>query len=302
MAEITAQAVKALRDQTGAGMMDCKRVLLDAEGDLKRAGELLRERGLAKAGKREGRATSEGADRHRRVSKFGGRASSSSAARRTSWPSTDEVPVRARRRAGARPWPRMRAWTPRTRCSTTPRSTARRSEDRVTAAIAKLGENIVIKRAERVGVDGSRNRGRLRARRRQARRARRPGRPRLPGAEFSRWPRTCHARGRGRRSHAGGGEPRRRRSPDLLEKPSGSIYRNQAAQEGKPEKVIDRIVEGKDQEVRIKEIALVDQSLREGPRSLRGKELLGDVGRTEPARRSRVAGFKRFRLGESSEA
>ena len=60
MAEISAQAVKALREQTGAGMMDCKKVLADAGGDLKRAVELLRERGLAKAGKREGRATSEG--------------------------------------------------------------------------------------------------------------------------------------------------------------------------------------------------------------------------------------------------
>ncbi len=61
MAEITAKAVKTLRDQTGAGMMDCKRVLQDAEGDLKRAVELLRERGIAKAGKRQGRVTSEGA-------------------------------------------------------------------------------------------------------------------------------------------------------------------------------------------------------------------------------------------------
>src|SRR5262245_15324699 len=42
-------------------MMDCKRVLADANGDMERAAELLRERGLAKAGKREGRATSEGA-------------------------------------------------------------------------------------------------------------------------------------------------------------------------------------------------------------------------------------------------
>jgi elongation factor Ts len=52
--------VKTLRDQTGAGMMDCKRALADAAGDLKNAVEVLRERGLAKAGKREGRATSEG--------------------------------------------------------------------------------------------------------------------------------------------------------------------------------------------------------------------------------------------------
>ncbi len=61
MAEITAKAVKTLREQTGAGMMDCKRVLQDAGGDLKRAVELLRERGIAKAGTRQGRVTSEGA-------------------------------------------------------------------------------------------------------------------------------------------------------------------------------------------------------------------------------------------------
>lgn len=61
MAGISATDVKALRDSTGAGMMDCKRALSDAEGDVERAVELLRERGLAKAGKRAGRETSEGA-------------------------------------------------------------------------------------------------------------------------------------------------------------------------------------------------------------------------------------------------
>lgn len=57
---ISATEVKALRDTTGAGMMDCKAALTDAEGDIDRAVELLRERGLSKAGKRAGRETSEG--------------------------------------------------------------------------------------------------------------------------------------------------------------------------------------------------------------------------------------------------
>jgi elongation factor Ts len=61
VAEISAKDVKALRDSTGAGMMDCKRALTDSEGDVERALELLRERGLSKAGKRAGRETSEGA-------------------------------------------------------------------------------------------------------------------------------------------------------------------------------------------------------------------------------------------------
>ena len=60
MANISAKDVKALREETGAGMMDCKNALKDAEGDPKKAVELLRERGLSKAGKRAGRATSEG--------------------------------------------------------------------------------------------------------------------------------------------------------------------------------------------------------------------------------------------------
>ena len=60
MGEISAKAVKDLREQTGAGMMDCKRALTEAEGDVERALAVLRERGLAKAGKREGRDTSEG--------------------------------------------------------------------------------------------------------------------------------------------------------------------------------------------------------------------------------------------------
>jgi elongation factor Ts len=50
VAEISAKAVKALREQTGAGMMDCKRALADTDGDVEKAIQALRERGLAKAG------------------------------------------------------------------------------------------------------------------------------------------------------------------------------------------------------------------------------------------------------------
>jgi elongation factor Ts len=60
MAEISAALVKELRDQTGAPMMDTKRALQDANGDLEAAKRLLRERGMASAEKRAGRTTSEG--------------------------------------------------------------------------------------------------------------------------------------------------------------------------------------------------------------------------------------------------
>lgn len=60
MAEISAKDVKALRDATGAGMMDCKKALAEAGGDLDAAKRILREKGLADAAKRTGRAASEG--------------------------------------------------------------------------------------------------------------------------------------------------------------------------------------------------------------------------------------------------
>lgn len=60
MAEITAVAVKQLREKTGAGMMECKNALVEAEGNEERAIDVLRKRGLASARKREGRIAAEG--------------------------------------------------------------------------------------------------------------------------------------------------------------------------------------------------------------------------------------------------
>jgi len=57
---ISAQAVKELRDKTGAGMMDCKKALTQAEGDIEKAIDILREKGLASAAKKSGRVASEG--------------------------------------------------------------------------------------------------------------------------------------------------------------------------------------------------------------------------------------------------
>ncbi len=57
---ITADLVKQLREKTGAGMMDCKKVLTETDGDMEKAAELLRERGIAKAAKKSGRVAAEG--------------------------------------------------------------------------------------------------------------------------------------------------------------------------------------------------------------------------------------------------
>jgi len=60
MGDTSAAAIKALREKTGAGMMECKRALIEAEGAEERAIEILRERGLASAKKKEGRVAAEG--------------------------------------------------------------------------------------------------------------------------------------------------------------------------------------------------------------------------------------------------
>ena len=60
MAEITAALVKALRERTGAGMMECKSALVEAKGDLAEGEVVLRKRGIASAGKKASRATKQG--------------------------------------------------------------------------------------------------------------------------------------------------------------------------------------------------------------------------------------------------
>jgi elongation factor Ts len=60
MADISAALVKELREKTGAGMMDCKKALTEAGGDIERATEILREKGLASAAKKAGRVAAEG--------------------------------------------------------------------------------------------------------------------------------------------------------------------------------------------------------------------------------------------------
>ena len=60
MAEITAAAVKELREKSGAGMMDCKKALTASDGDIEKAVDWLREKGLATAAKKAGRVAAQG--------------------------------------------------------------------------------------------------------------------------------------------------------------------------------------------------------------------------------------------------
>ena len=149
MAEITAATVKALRDQTGAGMMDCKRVLQDADGDIKRAVELLRERGLAKAGKRDGRATSEGVIA---IALDGGVGGMVELGCETDFVArTDDFGALADALASVL---LADGSIDSAEALLEGQIEGEKVADRMTAAIAKLGENVVLKRVVRLEVEG----------------------------------------------------------------------------------------------------------------------------------------------------
>jgi elongation factor Ts len=291
VAEISAQAVKALREQTGAGMMDCKKVLADAAGDVKRAIELLRERGLAKAGKREGRATSEGVIAIATEGARGGIVELGC--------ETDFV-------ARTDDFTRLAAELARTVARDPQASSAAALEqapidgekvsDRITAAIAKLGENIVVKRAAQLtapagGLVGGylHAGGKLGVLVALSTQAKGPALQTLA---------------KDLAMHVAAADPspvavdRGGVSKDLLDS-ERSIYRKQAEQTGKPPAVIEKIVEGRVAKF-LSEIVLVEQPFVKDPDRTVGdllREAAGQLGGPVA-----VASFQRFKVGGSSEA
>jgi elongation factor Ts len=290
VAEITAATVKALRDQTGAGMMDCKRVLQDADGDVKRAVELLRERGLAKAGKREGRATSEGVIAIALDAGVGGMVElgceTDFVARTDYFKELADALASAVVADGS---------IDSAKALFEGQVEGEKVADKMTAAIAKLGENVVLKRALRLEVEGPGIAGgyvhagaKLGV---------------LVGLGTSASGSPVEGLAKDLAMHVAAADPsplavaRDGISAELLAS-ERDIYRKQAEQEGKPEKVIDRIVEGKLGKFTA-EVCLLEQAFVKDPdRSI--ADLLRDVGKEVDAEIA-VSGFRRFKLGEASE-
>jgi elongation factor Ts len=287
VAEISAAAVKALREQTGAGMMDCKRVLQDAGGDVAKATELLRERGLAKAGKREGRATSEGVIA---IATGGGRGGMVELGCETDFVArTDDFGALAARLAAAVAADE-RIDSPERLLEA--EVDGEKVADRIRGAIAKLGENVVIKRAARLAVGGAgvvggyvHAGGKLGV---------------LVALETRASGPAVEALAKDLAMHVAAADPSpvaidRAGVPEALIESERRIYRKQAEQEGKPAKILDRIVEGKVGKF-LKEVVLVEQGFVKDPdRTV--ADLLRDVGK-EVGGDVAVTGFRRFKLGE----
>jgi len=285
--EISAKSVKDLRDKTGAGMMDCKRALGDADGDVDRAIELLRERGLAKAGKRGGKATSEGGVS---IAIEGPVASMVEVGCETDFVARTDLFVDFGRQLAEAVAKDAKLVDPDAllKASIDGESVA----DKVNAAISRLGENIVVKRVARLdagksGVAG----GYVHA-----------------GANLGVIV-TLATEGSGDEldvlakdlaMHVAAADPspiavdRSGVDPALLDS-ERSIYRNQALQSGKPEKVVEKIVEGRINKY-LSEICLVEQAFVKDPDRTIG-ELLGDVGKKVDAEIA-VTGYQRYKLGE----
>jgi len=282
---ISAADVKALRDRTGAGMMECKKALADAGGDADRAVELLRERGLAKGAKRAGRETSEGTIA---LAVEGGVAGIVELGCETDFVAkTDDFQGLAQTVAGI---------VVANADATTPEAVQARDgvAQQIQAASGKLGENVVLKRCARLAADGKG----------------------LTGGYV-------HAGGKlgviVALETATGGDDAERLAKDvamhvaahdpspvaidrdgvpaeLVEKES-ELLRRQAEQEGKPPAVTEKIVQG-----RLKkfygEVCLLEQAFVKNP-DQSVKQLLEEAGKAlgGPVR---VSGFVRFKLGESA--
>jgi len=280
--EISAKAVKALREQTGAGMMDCKRALSEADGNIERAVEVLRERGLAKAGKREGRATTEGAISIVLQGSSGGMVEvgceTDFVARTDDF--TQLVESLARAAADDASITGSAALLDAS-------VDGEKVSERITAAISRLGENVVVKRVARITVEGAGMAGGY---------VHAGGKlgvlVGLAGAQAD------EALAKDVAMHVAAADPtpvavsREGVPAEFLEK-EREIYRNQALKEGKPEKVIDRIVDGKLQKF-VSEICLVDQPFVKDPDRTVGDLLAASGGAT-------VTGFERFKLGQADE-
>jgi elongation factor Ts len=277
---ISASDVKALRESTGAGMMDCKRALVDGEGDIERATELLRERGLSKAGKRAGRETSEGAVA---FSAKGGRGALIELGCETDFVAkTPDFQGLAQSVADAVADAGNVSGADAALTSSMGEGTV---DDAIKAAVAKVGENIQLKRVDGVevaGVVGGYIHGT-------------GGLGVLVGLETDKSADDVSGVVRDIAMHVAAHDPtpiaidRDDMPADVVEK-ERSFLASQARESGKPDNVIEKMVDGRINKF-FAENCLVEQKFVKDPdKSVR--ELLAETGK--------VARFVRFKLGEAA--
>ncbi len=288
MSSISAAEVKALRTQTGAGMMDCKRALSDAGGDSERARELLRERGLAKAGKRAGRATSEGAIGVSLNSTVGAivelGCETDFVAR------TEEYQALVQQIADLVASNADLTHAEKTLSATMGEGSVK---VRIQAAIAKLGENVELKRVARVVVDSGLVGGYVHAGGKLGV---------IVGIAADVQDERLEGLAKDVAMHVAAADPtplsvERSGMPAAAVEAERRVLTAQAEQSGKPEGVIEKMVEGRMRKF-FAESCLLEQAFVKDP-----DRSVGDVAKAAGqavGAEVQITEFARFRLGEES--
>ncbi|MGH6944702.1 MAG: translation elongation factor Ts [Geminicoccaceae bacterium] len=289
MAEISAARVKQLREQTGAGMMDCKTALAETDGDLEAATDWLRKKGLAAAAKRAGRVAAEGLVAVRVEGRSGALIEVNS--------ETDFVARNDdfQKLVGAIAdlAPAARGDLDRLLAARMPAS-GRSVADEITRSIAIIGENINLRRSAAIEVDEGAVGTYVHA-------ALAPGLGKigvLVGLRSAGDPEQLAALGKQLAMHVAAARPQAvsiDRLDSALVRRERAIYAEQARATGKPESIIDKIVDGRmrkyyEEAVLLEQVFVVDPDLKVKDAVDRVAEKIGSS--------ITVTGFARFALGE----
>jgi elongation factor Ts len=284
LAEISAGQVKELREQTGAGMMDCKKALAEANGDSARAAEILREKGIAKASKRVGRAGSEGRV-IAAVSADGKRGGLVELNCETDFVAkTDDFAQVGSHLAEA-------AFTHAPRSVEELLDLSVKGEklrDKVTSAVAKLGEDLAVRRVTHLAAPASgfvasyvHAGGKIGTL--VAVETANPAKPEVRALAHN----VC--------MHIAATSPASLSRDDLpktVVDAERRVLTAQAASEGKPPAIVEKMIEGRLSKF-FKEVVLLEQGLVMDPDK--------SVGKAAQEAGAKVVGFRRFQLGEAAE-
>ncbi|NLZ34831.1 translation elongation factor Ts [Clostridium isatidis] len=287
---ITAQSVKELREKTGAGMMDCKKALTEANGDMEKAVEILREKGLAAAAKKAGRIAAEGLVKTY-VSEDGKTAGIIELNCETDFVAANEEFVAVA--------DRIAEIASKTSAKTVEELVNEKYDDNstiqetLTALIAKLGENMTLRRFEKFSVEKGLVESYIHG----------GGRIGVVVELASDSDNTAVLREVAKDvcMQVAAANPLFLSENDVdqttLEKEK-EIYRVQALNEGKPEKIVDKMVNGRIQKY-FKEVCLLNQAwVKDGDKSISKylQEKSKEVGSPITVNR-----FVRFERGEGIE-
>jgi elongation factor Ts len=289
MAAVTAALVKQLRDQTGAGMMDCKTALTESAGDFEAAVDWLRTKGLAAAAKKAGRVASQGLIGLEVAGRRGALVEVNSetdfVARNQDFQALVRVVARLALEVGGD--------LERLKAATVPAS-GRTVADEITQAIAVIGENITLRRAAAVEVGEGAIGAYVHA-------ALAPGLGTigvLVGLQSAGDPERLAALGKQLAMHVAAARPQavtvERLDARVLER-ERAIYAEQARASGKPDAIVDKIVEGRVRKF-YEEAVLLEQAFVIDP-DLKVKDAIDRVAE-EIGSSIAVTEFVRFALGE----